>query len=258
MLKYNSKDQLNSKLNILRCCIADKGLKLANSIALALGNNDCLQKELNLLNAYYKALECYYPYDCIYITDTPQELMQITKQMLPGDLPNIGTGALDTHFGVNNLTVIFESVLNSATSPIAITNNSLIEVAEQIVEYINTNTNYLGYTAEFDGESEFTFTVNTCNLVFTDETSPQMGFTLVFNSPFALFQYYDFTPENTSVCATYIENCCNIKVINEQEELYECIENCLTDKQAEQMIRHAISMCDCCTEININNELLNT
>lgn len=131
MLKYNSRDQLKSKLNILKCCIAEKGLQLANSIALGLGNVSCLTKELKILNKYYKILECYYPYDCIYLTDTPQELMQITKQMLPNDIPNIGTGVLSTHFGVNNLSIIVESVVGSPTGTIPITNNNLVGVAEQ-------------------------------------------------------------------------------------------------------------------------------
>lgn len=257
MLKYNSRTALKKELAILKCCIANKGLELANSIALALGNVKCLEQELTILTGYYEALKCYYPYDC-YFEDT---LMTVTKTINGADLAVIGSGTLEENLalGGNTLEVTISGVLNTTNTLVISPITDLDTLVEEINNYINDNSATTGFTSTYvnnqDSTYTFTFTVNTCSLEFSGFSL--IGFLLVFQTPDAEFIYYDETPTNTSVCNA-IENCGFLNVINEEDLNIQEVENCITDEEAERMVRHALSFCDCCTDININNELINT
>lgn len=257
MLKYNSRNTLINKLKIVKCCIASKALELSNSVALGLGNVNCKLSELQLLQSYYDILKCHYPYDC-YFEDT---LMTVTKTINGTDLAAIGAGTLEDNLvlGGNTLEVTISGVLNTTNTLVVNPITDLDTLVEEIHNYINDNSVTIGFTSTYvnnqDGSYTFTFTVNTCNLVFSG--FPLIGFLLVFQTPDAEFIYYDETPTNTSVCNA-IENCGFLNVINEEDLNIQEVENCITDEEAERMVRHALSFCDCCTDININNELINT
>jgi len=123
------------------------------------------------------------------------------------------------------------------------------------VNYINTNSAALGYTMAVNSVAVpnfwlFTAEVNECTQYQDDSTPMYWGFELFLDGVSSLDVTGDATPLDFSTCAVYTTNTITTETI-------ECVENCLTDEEAEKMMRHAMSFCECCLEVKIDNEPFN-
>ena len=180
---------------------------------------------------------------CFREIDQPEVLMTNAKIVSASDLPQIGVGNLEANInlGGNTLDVFIAGLLLTpsgfSVSPIT----TIADLVYSINDYINANSNLTGFTSAVVLTEEdvytFQFTVNSCDLEFTAGV-PLIGFVLVFETPYAEFDYTESTPTNTSTCATYLTNCQNVKA---NLQVY----NCCAAKKADEYIKLKKKGIDC-------------
>lgn len=230
-LKYNSRATLESKLRILKCCIGTKAIEVSNSIALALGNVDCLVQELELLEGYYDALNCYYPYDCYEVN------VVTTYRVWTPDIIDWTLGEI-AYLSPTNQTIFFNTGNNTVLSTYGF---------YEVIDVVNAN---LGEWPTDD--NDYWAPISTCD-------TPSLT-TAGTNTLFSV-GLTDFTINVDGIWTCSITNICDsLKTILDAEDNfveYEIQDPCLTDEEAEKMMRNALSYCECCLDIQINNEPFN-
>ncbi len=218
--------------------------------------------------------------DCCNIKITP-EILEYTLdtaqflETLPGTI---------VASGVTNSVATFNTFLSSGTyvdiyavidSCLVIPHNQIlikyrnpISFADFILfvkTYINNNPSLFGYSMDYtlqvSGNYNIIYTILQCDLVYNNQPTagfagystitPNTNYTRLFGTDLqSIGVALILNSEETSTCPIYTNTI-------SREEIVECIENCLTDEQAEKMIRHAISLCECCVDIKIDNEPFN-
>jgi len=217
-LKYNSRESLESKLSILKCCIGSKAIDVSNAIALALGDVDCKIQELEILQQYYDTLQCYYPFDCWTQTNCTEE-KSLELQGYTINTSNSLTLASWVLAG-NTITIRMYNILTNQVVNVNWPYNSfdkMLEVLQFFANYIRPISSTFGYTVvsyrlDPPGVPPFTYSyalqVEDCNIV-----NSLWGFDLYNETIDALLQLRQLT-QGTSTCACE-ETCCNIKLIPE-------------------------------------------
>ena len=181
---------------------------------------------------------------CFREIDQPEVLMTNAKIVSASDLPQIGVGTLadNINLGGNTLQLSIVGLLTPSVASLIITPiTTLLSIVDEVNDYINNNSDEIGFTSSYVETSTnvytFTFTVLNCSLLFT-RPAPYFGFNLIFGTPTAVFVYDELVAENTSTCATYLTKSQNVKA---NLQVY----NCCAAKKADEYIKLKKKGIDC-------------
>jgi hypothetical protein len=222
-------EQYNLNLQNLHCCISTKFEHYSRLIQLGSPLKKCKLEELQLLNILYDILSCHLPLSCV---DNYTSDFVFTQE----DLDNISEWDLgiDLVFKLNDGEFI----------DIQDGNGDALARLQAIVDYINANSETLGYTAILEDN--------------TIKISDGIG-----DLTITLYNEDGDIPSNYIIKTKTLRSsdlCCNLETIpavstftlvedeyieNITPQTYRCIPDCLTELQIRNLWKYVGKLCKC-------------